>query len=145
MATPTPIVVCGRSEVIGGAVIEGLKPDYEVVHFIISPEAGVEELPQVLQGKLPDSRASSIGSGNLSNRVKAVVFGGAYDDDMISSIREAASKVAKVAWVKQDKTKATPPLGPEYGKAMVSRVRASLEELQASGKLDDSEGGMFWY
>jgi hypothetical protein len=112
----------------------------------MSSESGIQEIPQILRGKLPDNRLSSIGSGSLANRAKAVVLGGGYDnDDVIASMREAASKAANIPWVRQDTSKPTPPLGPEYGKAMVGRVKEALGELQKSGKLDGSEGGVFWY
>lgn len=117
-----------------------------MVHFILTSESGIQEIPQILRGTLPENRLSSIGSGNLASGVKAVVLGGGYDDDgVIAAMREAASKAANIPWVRQDTSKPTPPLGPEYGKAMVGRVREALGELQASGKLDGNEGGVFWY
>ncbi|KAH7009854.1 hypothetical protein EDB80DRAFT_713992 [Ilyonectria destructans] len=145
MTNPTPIILCGKTEQIGKGVIDGLKPEYEVVHFVLTPEAGAKEIPQVLQGIMPEIKSSDIGSGNLDRGVKAVVLGGAYQDEGIYAMKEAASSVANIPWVKQDITQPTPPLGPEYGKAMVARVKESLGKLEASGKLGAGEGGIFWY
>ncbi|KAF7556393.1 hypothetical protein G7Z17_g1438 [Cylindrodendrum hubeiense] len=138
MTNPTPIILCGKTEQIGRGVIEGLKPEYEVVHFVLTPEAGVKEIPQVLQGKLPDVKSSDIGSGNLTHGVKAVVLGGAYEDEGITVMRDAVSSIAEIAWVRQDTTQPTPPLGPEYGKAMVARVKEALGKLEASGQLGEN-------
>lgn len=115
------------------------------MHFVLTPEAGAKEIPQVLQGIMPDVKSSDIGSGNLDRGVKAVILGGAYHDEGINAMKEAASSVVNIPWVKQDITQPTPPLGPEYGKAMVARVRESLGKLEASGKLGAGEGGIFWY
>ncbi|KAL6406809.1 hypothetical protein AUP68_09615 [Ilyonectria robusta] len=145
MTNPTPIILCGKTEQIGKGVIEGLKPEYEVVHFVLSPEAGAKEIPQVLQGIMPEVKSSDIGSGNLDRGVKAVVLGAAYHHEGIDAMKEAASSVANIPWVKQDITLPTPPLGPEYGKAMVARVKESLGKLEASGKLGAGEGDIFWY
>ncbi|CAM1507720.1 Fc.00g045680.m01.CDS01 [Cosmosporella sp. VM-42] len=143
--TPIPIILCGKTEQIGKRVIEGLKPEYEVVHFILTPEAGAKEIPEILQGRTPAGAGSTIGSGNFSSGVRAIVTGGAYNDDGIAFMQKAAARVAEVAWLRQDVMKPTPPLGPEYGKAMVSRVRETLNCLQLDGSLDDRKGETFWY
>ncbi|KPM36566.1 hypothetical protein AK830_g9984 [Neonectria ditissima] len=139
MASAIPIVLCGKTEQIGKGVIAGLQPEYEVVHFILSPEAGAKELPQILRGTTPEEKSSDIGSGNLAQGVKAIVLGGAFDDEGMALMKEAATQVAKVPWLRQDSEKPAPPLGPEYGKAMVRRVKETLGELQGSGKLDNGE------
>lgn len=115
------------------------------MHFVLTPEAGAKEIPQVLQGIMPEVKSSDIGSGNLDRGVKAVVLGAAYHDEGIDAMKEAASSIANIPWVKQDITLPTPPLGPEYGKAMVARVKESLGKLEASGKLGAGEGDIFWY
>ncbi|KAK7417422.1 hypothetical protein QQX98_004541 [Neonectria punicea] len=140
-----PIILCGKTEQIGKGVIAGLQPEYEVVHFILTPEAGVKELPQILQGIALEEKSSNIGSGNLDRGIKAIVLGGAFDDEGITLMKEAASQIKKVAWLRQDTTKPAPPLGPEYGKEMVRRVKETLGELQESGKLTNGEEGVFWY
>lgn len=115
------------------------------MHFILTPEAGIAEIPLLLRGVLPNEMGSTIGSGNLKSRIKAIVLGGAYDDDAVARMHDAASQVASVAWVKQDTSIPTPPLGPEYGKAMVARVKTSLSKLQADGDLDNVNGRTFLY
>ncbi|KAH7136811.1 hypothetical protein B0J13DRAFT_560082 [Dactylonectria estremocensis] len=145
MASPIPIVLCGKTEQIGKGVIAGLSPEVEVVHFVLTPEAGVKEIPQLLKGVMPEVKSSDIGSGNLNGAIKAVVLGAAYEEDLINVMREAASQVANIPWIRQDTSLPTPPLGPEYGKAMVVRVKESLGKLESSGSLGVGEGGMFWY
>lgn len=142
MADVIPIILCGKTEQIGQAVIEGLKPDIEVVHFILTPEAGIVEIPQVLDGTIP---TRTIGTGNLSTPVKAIVLGGAYDADAVSKMREAVGQGPQVPWLSQDPDVPTPPLGPEYGKAMVVRVKEALWKMQASGRLDSGDGGCGMY
>ncbi|KAK7422771.1 hypothetical protein QQZ08_009396 [Neonectria magnoliae] len=145
MTSPIPIILCGKTEQIGKGVIAGLQPEYEVAHFILSSEAGVKELPHILRGITPEEKSSSIGSGNLDRGVKAIVLGGAFDDEGITLMKEAAPQVNKVVWLRQDTAKPAPPLGPEYGKEMVRRVKETLGELQGSGKLNNNEEGVFWY
>jgi hypothetical protein len=41
--------------------------------------------------------------------------------------------------------KPAPPLGPEYGKAMVARSKEALLKLQAEGKLDGTDDGLYYY
>ncbi|KAH7126052.1 hypothetical protein EDB81DRAFT_765136 [Dactylonectria macrodidyma] len=145
MTNSIPIILCGKTEQIGKGVIAGLSPEIEVVHFVLTPEAGVKEIPQLLKGVMPEVKSSDIGSGNLGGGIKTVVLGAAYEDEGINAMREAASQVANIPWIKQDTSLPTPPLGPEYGKAMVVRVKESLSKLDASGKLGIGEGGTFWY
>jgi hypothetical protein len=113
-----------------------------VVHFILTPEAGIVEIPQVLDGTIP---TRTIGTGNLSTPVKAIVLGGAYDADAVSKMREAVGQGPQVPWLLQDPDVLTPPLGPEYGKAMVVRVKRALGKMQASGRLDSGDGGCGMY
>jgi hypothetical protein len=111
----------------------------------MTAEAASEELPLILQGSAPPTQTSTIGSGNIASIARAVVLGGAYEDE---TIRESCVKVSgarNVPWLKQDKTKPTPPLGPSYGEAMVQRVREAIHQLEKEGKLDGNDGGVYFY
>jgi hypothetical protein len=56
----------------------------------------------------------------------------------------AANSAAKpVPWLRPDLTKPAPPLGPEYGKALVGRVKVLLADLQASGGMNEAK--VQWY
>jgi hypothetical protein len=102
----------------------------------------------VLQGKIPDEPSSTIGSGNVAAGPKAVIMGGLFDKAGAEAIREAcrATEGAKtVPWLLQDTTKPTPPLGPEYGKLMVQRVKDALAALEKEGKLDAGDDEFHWY
>ncbi|CAI6098711.1 hypothetical protein V2G26_001390 [Clonostachys chloroleuca] len=147
-STPIPIILCGKTEQIGQGVIEGLKPEFEVVQFIMNPGAVITEVPFILRGEAPESSSSSIGTGNVAAGVRAVLLGGAFDDATIFLIRtEIARSITspKLPWVRQDMEKPAPPLGPEYGKAMVARSKEALLKLQAEGKLDGTDDGLYYY
>jgi lysozyme family protein len=78
------------------------------------------------------------------------MLGGGFADtfDQVHDGVEKALKEsggAKVAWVRHDGTKPAPPLGPEYGKAMVERVKETLASLKAEGKLESSNSGVYWF
>lgn len=114
----------------------------------MTPEAGVDELPLVLQGIAPGSVASNVGSGNVVKGARAVILGGGYDDDNYAMMREAVEK-ARLAqtpvWLRADLSIPAPPPGPEYGKAVVGRVREVLFKLGQEGKLAGGDDGLYWY
>ena len=73
-------------------------------------------------------------------------LGGAYDDAAIQGMRDAVGKSKStqgLVWLRPDMDKPAPPLGPEYGKAMVGRIKERMEELSRDGKLDGDD--VFWY
>ncbi|KXH60045.1 hypothetical protein CSAL01_05506 [Colletotrichum salicis] len=150
---PIPIILCGKTEEIGRGVIEGLKPEYEVIHFITSPASGAVIIPALLTSKTttlpqhPDT--STIGSGNYASPPRAVVLGGAFDEEAVKMLQKAVVEQGtasrKIPWLRHDESKAAPPPGPEYGKAMVARVREKLGLLEGEGKLDGEYGGDEWY
>lgn len=57
----------------------------------------------------------------------------------------ASSGASSVAWLRHDGSKPAPPVGPEYGKAMVQRVRDTLDSLKNEGKLGNGETEVYWY
>lgn len=44
-----------------------------------------------------------------------------------------------------DREKPAPPLGPEYGKHVVGRVKETLLGMEKDGKLDKGDGGVYMY
>ncbi|GKU07050.1 hypothetical protein FLAG1_09883 [Fusarium langsethiae] len=140
--TPIPIILCGKTEFIGQRVIEALKPEIEVVHFILPGESGKVIIPELLRGNPPPSHpdTSAIGSGNYAQVPEAVVLGGAFEDNDIEALRDAVKAVdgaRGVAWVRQDTTQPAPPVtSPEYPKLMTRRTKESIIQLHKNTKLD---------
>ncbi|KAH8677876.1 hypothetical protein BX600DRAFT_139333 [Xylariales sp. PMI_506] len=139
-----PIILCGKTEQIGTGVIANLKPEFDVIHFVMTVESGVEEIPYVLKGQQPPSRGSHIGSSNYGAPPRAVVFGGAFDDAAFDAIRTSWADV-QIPLLRVDVTIPMPPVGPEYGKKILQRCKSKLTELEKDGKLDGSHGGIILY
>ncbi|KAM5361426.1 hypothetical protein ACJZ2D_013116 [Fusarium nematophilum] len=148
---PIPIIVCGKTEAMGRGIIEALKPEIEVIHFVLPGESGPAIIPAILAGHPPPSHPerSSIGSGNYSEVPRAILFGGAYDDVTVAHFRDVAKVfpgARSVPWVRQDKTRDAPPVtSPEYPKVIVQRSKDALLQLQKDGKLDGTHGELEWY
>ncbi|KAF6814937.1 hypothetical protein CSOJ01_03767 [Colletotrichum sojae] len=145
-----PVVLCGKTEKIGSGVIAALKPEFEVVHFITTPASGAEIIPALLAGREPPTHpdSSSIGSGEYAETPRAVILGAAFDEEATQTLRKAVSEAPdarKVPWLRHDAGKPAPPIGPEYGLAVVARVREVLERLEGEGKLDGTYGEDVWY
>ncbi|PNP83855.1 hypothetical protein FNYG_02543 [Fusarium nygamai] len=148
---PIPIILCGKTEFIGARVIEALKPEIEVVQFILPGDSGQIIIPALLAGKSPPSHPdnSAIGSGNYNNAPRAVVLGGAFEESDIATLRDAVKTVngaRGVAWVRQDTTQPAPPVtSPEYPKLMTRRTKEAVIKLDKDGKLDGTYDGLEWY
>ncbi|KAK1593613.1 uncharacterized protein LY79DRAFT_669156 [Colletotrichum navitas] len=149
-----PVVLCGKTEQVGSKVIAGLRPEYDVIHFVTSPTSGAAILPALLASRPlpPHPETSRIGSGNYTAAPRAVILGGAFHDAATAALQgavadaRASADVRTVPWLRQDSSKPAPPRGgPEYGAAMVVRVREALARLEGEGKLDGSYGGDEWY
>lgn len=119
-----------------------------VVHFIKTTESGVQELPLVLQGIIPEKVVSNVGSGNVAGLAKAVILGGGYEEEDYKTMRAAVDKAAlqhRPVWMMRDSEKWSPPPGPGYGAHIAERVRDLLAKLNEEGKLDGSDGSLHWY
>ncbi|KAM0815297.1 hypothetical protein AB5N19_01091 [Seiridium cardinale] len=138
-----PIVLLGKSEPVGASVIQNLKPEYEVTHFMLSSEAAIAELPFVLKGQEPPTKSSEIGSGNYSTPPKAIIFGGGYDGSATDEILSGIGSTNVL--LKSDQSIPMPPIGPEYGQKILERCKGKLGELTSTGKLDERQGGSFFY
>lgn len=116
-----------------------------VVHFVMNPTAGSAQIPPLLAGQSAPSD-SSLGSKNYSVPPVAVILGGGYDDAGIEQMMTATagnSSAKHVPWLRPDLTIPAPPLGPEYGKAMVQRVKAAMTEIQTKGEMNETK--VHWY
>ncbi|RMJ18057.1 hypothetical protein CDV36_002283 [Fusarium kuroshium] len=146
-----PIILCGKTEGIGRAVIATLRPEIEVVHFVLAGESGQAIIPPLLAGQSPPSHpeSSTIGSGNYSQIPRAILLGGAFDEATIAPLRDAVRATSgsrNVPWVLQDLTLPAPPVGtPEYSALMTKRSKDALLKLGQDGKLDGSHNGIEWY
>jgi hypothetical protein len=119
---------------------------FTVVNFVMTPTAGCVQIPAILAGQTAPSD-SRLGTKNYGTVPAAVVLGGGYNDSGIEEMMKAASQngAAKaVPWLRPDLTIPTPPLGPEYGKAMVQRLKKVLAELQVDGRLNAGTN-VYWY
>ncbi|KAF3004254.1 hypothetical protein E8E13_007844 [Curvularia kusanoi] len=144
MPSPHPVILCGKTEAIGAVVIENLKPEFEVIHFVQTVEAGKQQIPVLLRGGDPGRIGSNMGSKNYEKTPVAVLLGGAFNDQDIKELREANKGTKEVPWLRPDTTKPAPPPGPEYGKAMVARIKETMKELEETNKLDGN-GDVVWF
>ena len=117
----------------------------KVNHLILSVEAGKIEIPALLRGESP---ASSTGEGldtrDYSNLPEAVLLGAGYDEAAIQAMREACKDVPnQLPWLRPDTTKPAPPLGPEYGKALVERIKDVLKDMREKGEM--KKDAVVWY
>ncbi|KAI3329514.1 hypothetical protein F4824DRAFT_506093 [Ustulina deusta] len=138
-----PLILCGKTEQIGRGVIATLEPEYDVIHFVMSPESGAIQIPAILKGDQSPPSHSALGSKDYSKSPVAIIMGGAFDDAGIEAMMKASEGIKPIPWLRPDLTKPTPPLGPEYGKAMVARVKVLLEQLKKEGKMNEEK--VHWY
>ncbi|KAJ8127984.1 hypothetical protein O1611_g5652 [Lasiodiplodia mahajangana] len=138
-----PVILCGKTERIGQGVIAGLKPEYDVIHFVMTPEAGTIQIPAILQGGQSPPSDSALGSKDYSQTPVAIILGGAFNDADIDVMMEASKGTKPIPWLRPDLTKPAPPLGPEYGKAMVARTKELLAQLSQDGRMNEEK--VHWY
>lgn len=74
----------------------------------------------------------------------AILLGAAFNNRDIEELREAAKGTKDVPWLRPDVSKPSPPLGPEYGKAMVGRIKETVKALERDGKLEGN-GDVVWF
>lgn len=122
-----------------------------MIHFVMSVEEGVRDLPLILSGSTPVNEGSGLGSKRYSRFPKAVVLGGGYDDEAITRLREAVAVspgTIKVPWLKADpnKTKAGPTPGTdEYCRSAASRMKHTLGTLLETEDPDLTDDEiLFW-
>jgi hypothetical protein len=115
------------------------------VHFTLA--ASIEsELPALLTNKPPESPSSTLGSGDWTVPPRAFLLGGAYTDEDIQRLKELLEGtlgVRSIPWLRVDSSKPSPPIGPEYAVAVVARFKEVLKKLEAEGKLNEDDGGVY--
>lgn len=106
----------------------------------MTPEAGAAQIPAIFRGEQQVESNSAMGSHDYSEKPVAVVMGGAYDDAGIEVMTKAAAGLHPIPWLRPDLTKPAPPLGtPEYGKALVKRIKELLAKLEQDGKMHEEK------
>ncbi|KAI2641423.1 hypothetical protein GGS26DRAFT_585814 [Hypomontagnella submonticulosa] len=138
---PIPIVVCGRAEIVGRPVVEGLKPEYDVILFCLGSQATAAEVPYVLKGLAPPSQSSYIGSGNYASPPVAVVMGAAWDAADVELVHTAMRVAPGVPATKapvilrnDTSVPAPQPPAPEYAAQLIRRIRETLGRLVREGE-----------
>ncbi|KAF2656415.1 hypothetical protein K491DRAFT_691964 [Lophiostoma macrostomum CBS 122681] len=115
---------------IGPNNVEVTANGHTVVHLILTPDAGMTQIP-------------ALGSRNYENAPVAGILGAGYDDETTEQMRDAAKGMKEVLWLRPDTSKPAPPVGPEYGKALVKRIKETVEAVRERGDL--GKGGVIWY
>ncbi|KAJ0108254.1 hypothetical protein J7T55_000220 [Diaporthe amygdali] len=138
-----PVILCGKTESIGKGVIETLKPEFDVIHFVMTPESGKEEIPAIFRGEIPLSADSKLGSKDYSQKPVAVILGGGYDDAATEVMMEASKGIHPIPWLRPDLGIPAPPLGPEYGNALVARIKEKLAAMEKEGTMKEEK--VIWY
>ncbi|KAI1774220.1 hypothetical protein F4818DRAFT_76667 [Hypoxylon cercidicola] len=151
-STPIPVVVCGKAEIVGKPVAEGLKPEYEVVLFCLGAQPTAAEVPHILKGVAPPSQSSQVGTGNYASPPVAVIMGAAWDAADVALVKAAIGRVSLPAGqavpviLRNDTSVPAPqPPAPGYAEQLIRRMRLTLGKLVAGEKLDGPEEGIVWY
>ena len=156
-----PVVVCGKVPEIAKGVAAMLHPHYEgtspyrpiasgsncrqiVIHVVLSPAVGAEELPFLFEGKNPPPREHpNHGSQRYDRPPEAIIMGAGYDDKAFNEIREACAGQSNIPWLRVDMSVEMPPYGPAFGQKIVSRMKERLSWLREEGKF--KKDGVYWY
>lgn len=109
----------------------------------MSPEEGKVAIPAILRGEAPPNPSNDLGSKNYSRPPVAVLTGAGYDEQGVEVMRTAAKGLKPRPWLRPDTTKPAPPLGPEYVKALVERIKVTLKELAEKGEMNEDK--IVWY
>lgn len=104
----------------------------------MTPEGGKDQIPAIFKGETP-SADSELGSKDYTQKPIAVILGAAFDDEGVRVVMEAAKGLHPVPWLRPDLSTPTPPIGPDYGKAIVQRVKVLLAELERDGKMGEEK------
>lgn len=113
-----------------------------MIHFVLTPEGGKSQITAIFEGETP-SADSELGSKDYAKKPVAVILGGGYDDEATRVMMDAAKGLHPVPWLRPDSSKPAPPLGPEYGKALVQRLKVVLAGLERERKMGEEK--VVWY
>lgn len=106
-------------------------------------EAGKTQIKAIFEGDQSPPSDSDLGSKEYAQKPIAVILGGAFADEDTTEMMRAVAHNHPIPWLRPDKSKPIPPLGPEYGKAMVARIKERIPQLKKDSKM--SEARQFWY
>lgn len=109
----------------------------------MTPQSGTEQIPAIFRGETPRSSDSELGSKDYSQKPIAVILGGAFGDVDTQLMMEASKGIHPVPWLRPDSSIPAPPLGPEYGKALVARIKEKLAVIEKEGRLNEEK--VIWY
>ncbi|KAF1851046.1 uncharacterized protein K460DRAFT_302766 [Cucurbitaria berberidis CBS 394.84] len=146
--SPIPVIVCGKNPNIAKKVREDLLPEYDVIHIILTLEAGTLEIPRLLSGKTPEKTPGNHGSQNYTQKPVAIAVGGGFDNEAFGQMKDASKDVQSVVWVRPDVNyRAEMPALSDteaFGAATAVRVKKCLNELSV-GKEGGKTEGVFYF
>ncbi|KAJ5847797.1 hypothetical protein N7455_011754 [Penicillium solitum] len=147
---PIPIIVCGKSAHVAVGVKEGIRPAYEALHIVQSLEAGVRDIPSLLEGLAPPSKEwANLGTQEYGKKAAAVVAGGGYNDADFEQLRKAGEGKSSIPWLRHDISKEIDPRQPrpkagiEYGEQLAKKLVKCLQGLEKDEKMD--KDGVYWF
>lgn len=109
----------------------------------MTPESGKEQIPAIFRGETPPSADSELGSKDYWQKPVAVILVGGYDDAGTETMMKASKGIHPVPWLRPDLSLAVPPLGPEYVKALVKRIKEKLATTEKEGRMNEEK--VIWY
>ncbi|PWN43864.1 hypothetical protein IE81DRAFT_61720 [Ceraceosorus guamensis] len=136
-----PVILCGKTAKIADGVRAALRPQYEVVQVFTDQQ----DAQTGIQKALTDDSIS------LAERIRAVIFGGAFNDDNIQSIKSFATSqqnARKIAWLQHaplEKPREGPLDKEKYGQEVSARIKSVLDELKNKGKLEEGDDEVYQY
>lgn len=118
-------------------VDQSLLTSHTVIHFIQSADTGVYDIAAILKGIPPGP--TELGTRDYTTRPIAIILGAAFDDGGAEKMMNSAEGLKPLPWLRPDLSKPTPPIGPDYGKAIVLRIKETLKRLEDDGKLNETK------
>ncbi|KAJ5375267.1 hypothetical protein N7517_007273 [Penicillium concentricum] len=152
---PITIIVCGKSAHVAVGVKEGIRPAYEAdrieaLHVIQSVEAGVRDIPPLLEGLPPPPKErANLGTQEYGKKVAAVIAGGGYNDIDFEQLRKACNGKSSIPWLRHDISKdidlrqLRPKVGIEYGEQIAKKIVECLQGLEKEKKMN--KDGVYWF
>lgn len=106
-------------------------------HGVVHHQTHLVQIPAISRGETPASSDSELGTKNYSQKSIAVILGAGYDDEGAKVMMEASKGIYPIPWLRPDTSKPTPLLGPEYGKALVQRIKDLAPQLEKEDKMNE--------
>jgi hypothetical protein len=104
----------------------------KAVYIIQTVEAGVQDIPPLLQGHSPPSKElANIGTQNYGRKVAAVVVGGGYNDNDFEELRKSVGQ-SHIPWLRHDISmdidprQPRPKIGIQYGEQIGQKALRRL-------------------